>query len=159
ELLDAIETAAPESGKRIVSNMMASRNAWSSMMRQIAHIQDPREQGQIFANFSALGGAPSDTEVENVFGRWRNDVKNVSTPAGLVLLIRALAAWDLDRARDVAARIPVDRLRARFKAGAKYDLDWCEALLGTLYALQLADLANPILDGIEAIDLSRLTRV
>ncbi|HYK00365.1 MAG TPA: hypothetical protein VE974_01325 [Thermoanaerobaculia bacterium] len=159
ELLDAIESASRGAGREIIDHMKRTQRTWTATMRQIAHVQDPREQGTIFSMLAQLGAVPESDEINNVFGRWRVSIGNLTSPPALVMLLRALSAWDFDRTASLAANLPIDRIARRLETGSKYDLEWVEAFIGALRNLKCFEAADRILDALETLDSRRLVAV
>jgi hypothetical protein len=147
ELLDAIENASPGLGSDIVREAKDTR-AWAAVMREIAHEQDPRFQGTTYHMLARLGGYPDVREIDDVFSRWKEDIKNITSPAGLVMLLRALAAWDFERTQILGDGLSSSRLGTRIRGGARQDLEWAEALIGTCMNLGRDDLADDLLDAL-----------
>lgn len=133
ELLDAIEEAAPGSGKRIVSELARSSGAWNSVMEQIAYEQNPQFQGTTFHMLAELGGMPKERVRQRVFDQWLTRIHTLSTPAGILALLRAFAAWNEDYAVEAARKVNIGRIAARMSHGAAADLDRAEALIGALF--------------------------
>jgi hypothetical protein len=106
-----------------------------------------------------LGGIPGPEERKNVFGRWRGDIRNLSSPPAVVMLLRMFAAWDFQAACSIAERVPADRLARRMRGGARSDLEWFESLLAALIALGREDAAGPLIDSLSSVDPGRLTKI
>ncbi len=159
ELLDAIESTLPGAGREIIGDMKRTSRTWTATMRQIAHVQDPREQGTIFSMLARLGAVPDPDEANNVFARWRAGISNVTSPPALVMLLRALAAWDFGRTASLADNLSIERIAQRLKTGSKYDLEWAEALIGALRNLKCFDAADRLLDALDTLDPLRLVVV
>jgi hypothetical protein len=153
ELLDAIEDAAPGCGEAILDRLRGGRS-WRPFVENVAHIQDPRKQAEVYIRLARLGYIPSDHHVRHVTRNMSELFGDLRSPQVVGAVIRMLAAWDagLGYVRRIAGRLPRAGLEGRLAAGARPDIRAAAPLVGTLVAVGEEEAAAEVARGLGHVD-------
>jgi hypothetical protein len=145
DLVTAVEEARRGDGRALLELFKNNEPVWTAFLEELAYDQNPVTQGYAFLKLCRLGAEPEPNLRFRIYGKvWLPKIETLTSPAAIVALLRASAAWDEQWGFEAAAAVNVGRMQRRLAQGCSADLDNAAALIGTLHALRRTEAASAL---------------
>jgi hypothetical protein len=146
DLLNATAQADAASGQALLERFRNRSSAWSILLRELAHEQNPVIQGTALLQLFELCPDAPDWNLRNKLYEevWLSRMGKIASPRAIACLLKLFAAWDEQWGLEAAAAINTARLVHRIEQGCDTDLESAAGLIGTLQTLEQKDRAREL---------------